>query len=152
MRLWHQSLIPYLDRQRLLGQHRECAALRGAGWGRPHATVNYVFTYKPDYLFAYHCLIMAEMEKRGYHPSAEWKNPQYRGTTLGYDTNWIPEFNNKPINKGAPLWANLVAATCLTNEPLYQEHNDAYLRECVDLLKEKSAPIDFDKVEKELKI
>ena len=43
MRLWHQTLIPLLPRGQLLGQHRECAALRGAGWGRPHATVNYVF-------------------------------------------------------------------------------------------------------------
>ena len=32
MRLWHQSLIPHLPRQQLLGQHRECCALRGAGW------------------------------------------------------------------------------------------------------------------------
>lgn len=29
MRLWHYKLIPYLPRQQLLGQHRECAALRG---------------------------------------------------------------------------------------------------------------------------
>ena len=47
MRLWHQSLIPQLPRAQLLGQHRECAALRGNGWGRPHATVNYVFTHSP---------------------------------------------------------------------------------------------------------
>lgn len=33
MRLWHQDLITRLPRQQLLGQHRECAALRGAGWG-----------------------------------------------------------------------------------------------------------------------
>ena len=31
MRLWHQALIPYLPRQQLLGQHRECCALRGKG-------------------------------------------------------------------------------------------------------------------------
>ena len=45
MRLWHQSLISLLPRQQLLGQHRECCALRGKGWGRKHATVDYVFTY-----------------------------------------------------------------------------------------------------------
>lgn len=27
-------MIPLLPRQQLLGQHRECAALRGSGWGR----------------------------------------------------------------------------------------------------------------------
>jgi len=31
MRLWHETLIPRLPRAQLLGQHRECAALRGAG-------------------------------------------------------------------------------------------------------------------------
>lgn len=34
MRLWHRDLLPLLDRQRLLAQHRECAALRGLGWGK----------------------------------------------------------------------------------------------------------------------
>ena len=64
MRLWHQNLIPLLPRQQLLGQHRECCALRGAGWGRKHSVVNYVFTHKPADLIAYHYLIMNEMEKR----------------------------------------------------------------------------------------
>lgn len=43
MRLWHQDLIKHLPRQQLLGQHRECAALRGKGWGKKHDTVDYVF-------------------------------------------------------------------------------------------------------------
>ena len=29
MRLWHQALISKTTRQQLLGQHRECCALRG---------------------------------------------------------------------------------------------------------------------------
>ena len=149
MRLWHQFLIPYLDRQRLLGAHRECAALRGAGWGRPHATVNYVFNYAPDYLFAYHCLIMTEMEARGYHPDPVWKNPNWRGNTLGED-NWMKNINETSPNP--PLWSMLLAATCLSNEPLYKEHNDEYLKECIELLKTKEAPIDFKKLEKELNL
>ena len=44
MRLWHQALIPKLPRPQLLGQHRECCALRGNGWGKKHATVDYVFS------------------------------------------------------------------------------------------------------------
>lgn len=40
MRLWHQSLIPKLPRQQLLGQHRECCALRGLGWGKKHKELN----------------------------------------------------------------------------------------------------------------
>ena len=47
MRLWHEDLIEKLPRQQLLGQHRECCALRGNGWGKPHSTVNYVFNYSP---------------------------------------------------------------------------------------------------------
>lgn len=29
MRLWHEEIISQLPCQQLLGQHRECAALRG---------------------------------------------------------------------------------------------------------------------------
>ncbi|MBQ5660996.1 MAG: DNA lyase, partial [Lachnospiraceae bacterium] len=50
MRLWYESLITRLPRQQLLGLHRECCALRGKGWGRKHATVDYVFTHLPEYL------------------------------------------------------------------------------------------------------
>ena len=34
MRLWHEDLIRKLPRQQLLGQHRECCALRGNGWAK----------------------------------------------------------------------------------------------------------------------
>ena len=51
MRLWHETLISDLPRQQLLGQHRECCALRGKGWDRPHATVQYVFDYSPYKLY-----------------------------------------------------------------------------------------------------
>ncbi|MFP9126015.1 pyrimidine dimer DNA glycosylase/endonuclease V, partial [Enterococcus faecalis] len=54
MRLWHEKLISKLPRQQLLGQHRECCALRGNGWGKKHATVDYVFHYSPYRLFQYH--------------------------------------------------------------------------------------------------
>ena len=47
MRLWHEDLIGKLPRSQLLGQHRECCALRGNGWGKKHATVDYVFSYSP---------------------------------------------------------------------------------------------------------
>ena len=29
MRLWHEQMIPKLPKNQLLGQHRECCALRG---------------------------------------------------------------------------------------------------------------------------
>ena len=127
MRLWSQQIIQHLDRQRLLGAHRECAALRGAGWGRPHATVNYVFTYSPSLLVAYHHLIMNEMERRGYHPDPIWRDPNYRGKVLGYDVSWANDYNQY-----------------LNGKIIYPEHNDEYLKECLNLLKEKGAPIDYE--------
>ena len=65
MRLWHQALIPHLPRAQLLGQHRECCALRGLGWGKKHATVNYVFEHPVSMLEDYHKVVMDEMERRG---------------------------------------------------------------------------------------
>ena len=62
MRLWHEALIPYLPNQQLLGQHRECCALRGKGWGRKHSTVDYVFTHPIEWLFIYHLKVMERME------------------------------------------------------------------------------------------
>ncbi len=62
-----------------LGQHREVAALRGKGWGKKHATVDYVFTHSPYKLYQFHLLVMTEMQVRGYHPDPKWFDPTYRG-------------------------------------------------------------------------
>ena len=139
MRLWHQKLLPYLDRQRLLGQHRECCALRGKGWGRKHATVDYVFTHDPILLVAYHYLVMDEMIRRGYKPDTIWKNSYYRGKELAMqwdfaDADFVDDQYCYAAHKGGII---------------YPEHNDDYLRECINLLKEKNAPIDWEKVEAE---
>ena len=68
MRLWHEEIIHLLPKNQLLGQHRECCALRGNGWGKKHKTVDYIFLYSPYHLFIYHLLVMDEMEKRGSEP------------------------------------------------------------------------------------
>ena len=65
MRLWHEQLIPLLPKNQLLGQHRECCALRGNGWNKKHKTVDYAFSYTPYHLFIFHSLVMDEMEKEG---------------------------------------------------------------------------------------
>ena len=74
MRLWHEKLIILLPRNQLLGQHRECCALRGKGWGKKHSTVDYVFTYSPYLLYKYHQLVMNEMQSRGYNVASDWQN------------------------------------------------------------------------------
>jgi uncharacterized protein (TIGR02328 family) len=138
MRLWHQSLIPYLDRQRLLGQHRECAALRGKGWGKKHATVDYAFTHNPAYLVAYHYLIMDEMKRRGYNPDPKWLVPGWRGSTL--------EFDNTFAN--AILVDDRYCYAMSEGGMIYPEHNAEYLRECIENLKSKG--IDMSEIESKL--
>lgn len=120
MRLWHEQLIPSLPRQQLLGQHRECCALRGNGWNKNHATVNYVFKYSPYKLFQYHELIMQQMQRRGYHPAEIWYNPLYRGLKCqSYDS------------------LELVPLT----QPIYPEHEMDYLQECLENLRAKGIEI-----------
>lgn len=121
MRLWHEDMIGKLPRQQLLGQHRECCALRGNGWGRRHATVNYVFRCSPYMLYRYHRLVMEEMQQRGYRVSPEWMDKNYRGKTCpGYD-------NLKAVKVG---------------KPIYAEHDDNYYLECVENLKGKGIKLE----------
>lgn len=142
MRLWHQKLIPYLDRQRLLGQHRECCALRGRGWGRKHATVDYVFSYDPCLLVAYHYCVMEEMRRRGYHPDKTWENPDWRGNQIGEACDWADAEGVEELWRNANQMCSII----------YPEHNDNYLRECIQLLKEKNAPIEWGKLEEKLNV
>lgn len=123
MRLWHKDLIPLLPRQQLLGQHRECCALRGKGWGKAHSTVNYVFAYRYNRLFLYHQKVMLEMRNRDYTVNQLWFAPTYRGKLLGHD-------NTSFTYVGGGV-ANLE----------YPEHNQAYLQECLDNLKAKGITI-----------
>lgn len=116
MRLWHEKLLSQLPRQQLLGQHRETAALRGKGWGKKHATVNYVFEHSPYKLYQYHLLVMAEMTARGYHPDEKWLAPDYRGLKC-------------------PKYETLTP--CPHTSPIYPEHNQAYLNECLENLASK---------------
>ena len=116
MRLWHEKIIHLLPKNQLLGQHRECCALRGNGWNKKHKTVDYVFSYSPYLLFRYHLLVMDEMEKRGYNVSGEWKDKNYRG---------------KIAEKYIDLEEEIIEDT------IYKEHNIEYLDECIENLRNK---------------
>ena len=122
MRLWHEQIIHLLPKNQLLGQHRECCALRGNGWNKKHKTVDYVFTYSPYNLYIYHSKIMDEMEKRGYRVSREWRDKNYRG-------------------QKAESYSNLEETSIST--PIYKEHNDEYLLECIENLAGKGIKIDI---------
>lgn len=122
MRLWHEQMIPLLPKNQLLGQHRECCALRGNGWKKKHKTVDYVFSYSPYELFFYHSLVMDEMEKRGYQVSIEWRDKNYRG-------------------KIAEKYRNLEEK--MIDSPIYKEHNQEYLQECIENLREKGIELEL---------
>ncbi len=122
MRLWHEQIIHLLSKNQLLGQHRECCALRGNGWNKKHKTVDYVFTYSPYNLFIYHSKIMDEMEKRGYRVSREWRDKNYRG-------------------QKAESYSNLEETNI--SSPIYKEHNNEYLAECIENLAGKGIKLDI---------
>ena len=122
MRLWHEQIIHLLPKNQLLGQHRECCALRGNGWNKKHKTVDYVFTYSPYNLFIYHSKIMDEMEKRGYRVSREWRDKNYRG-------------------QKAESYSNLEETNIST--PIYKEHNSDYLLECIENLAGKGIKLEL---------
>ncbi|MBP5784488.1 MAG: hypothetical protein J6W16_02755 [Methanobrevibacter sp.] len=126
MRLWHQSLIPYLDNKRLCAQHRECCALRGKGWGRKHATVDYVFKYDVGHLFQYHLMVMCEMNNRGYYVSVSWYDRLYRGKNLS---------SAQLSEVGTYLYKRQ------DKQLIYPEHDDRYLKECLLNLKSKGAEL-----------
>lgn len=132
MRLWHQLLISRLPRQQLLGLHRELCALRGKGWGKKHATVDYAFKYQPDYLVAYHYLVMDEMERRGYHPDRAWRNICWRGDKLGEQIGWVTAETVRAIYESATQFFGTI----------FKEHNESYLVECLDNLKAKGIEIE----------
>ena len=129
MRLWHEDLLPHLPRQQLLGQPRECCALRGKGWGRKHAVVNYVFTHPHEYLIAYHFRVMDEMKRRGYNPDMIWYQSTWRGSTLQTQKDWAD--------------SGEVIKLVQKNALIYPEHNHDYLQECLDNLKSKNIIINI---------
>ena len=124
MRLWHQELIAFLPRAQILGQHRECCALRGMGWGRKHSTVDYVFTHSVKRLVDYHQLVLKEMEHRGYKPAQQWYCSEYRGK------------NTMPWPCPLP-YENYLSIETL----IYPEHDDAYREECLANLRQKGVEL-----------
>lgn len=89
MRCWHKDLIPYLPRQQLLGQWRECCLIAKniAEKGTPgHLLVNKITDYPPEHFASYCNLVCTEMEARGYkcdfhkierYLSDEYTDPDY---------------------------------------------------------------------------
>lgn len=69
MRLWHYQLVPFLPRQQLLSQWRECVCIAKSihEKGTPnHILVNKIIDYPISEFNNYCNIILSEMIRRGY--------------------------------------------------------------------------------------
>jgi uncharacterized protein (TIGR02328 family) len=146
MRLWHQYLIPYLDNKRLIGQHRECCALRGNGWGKKHSVVNYVFEHHIALLIQYHSLIMNECSMRGFKIDTKWIDMNYRGKKCLP----FPKHEIDNIVYIEHIGVPVIDPDYISNNFIYPEHNPKYLLECLENLKSKNAQLINGKCVEEL--
>lgn len=115
MRLWHKQLIPYLPRQQLMEQWRECCVIARniANKGSPnHLLVNKIMEYPSVHFLIYSLTVMNEIEKRGYKVSEKSK--------VNFQKNY-DKFND---GKGG-------------NYIFYDWHNKRYLNQCLYNLQEK---------------
>lgn len=113
MRLWHKDLIPFLPRQQLLGQWRECCLIAKniSEKGTPnHILVNKIMDYPIAHFFRYCVEIRDEMTRRGYN--CNWfKCKKY------FEDKHYKFYRMSEI---FPNW-----------------HNDRYLKQCLYNLEEK---------------
>lgn len=132
MRLWPLAILDQLPRQQLLGQHRECCALRGMGWGRKHSTVDYVFRHPYAWLVLYHSEVICELCKvRHYSFEPKWLVPSYRGKRIGFDHSDFTKLTRENM--------------CDDPFNIYPEHDEAYLKECIENLRRKGVKIERKK-------
>ena len=99
---------------------------KGKGWGRKHATVDYVFKYDLAHLYAYHRIVIHEISHRVkyFNIDSAWYRRTYRGKNL-------PEASLTEV--GIYLYH--------VGELIYDEHDDRYLKECLLNLKLKGAEL-----------
>lgn len=115
MRLWHKDLIPYLPRQQLLGQWRECCLIAKniKVDGTPnHVLVNRILEYPISHFVRYARQIYFEMKHRGYGPDIK-RFGQY---VADIHAGW-----NMQMKDVFPGW-----------------HNNRYLKQCLYNLEEKA--------------
>lgn len=130
MRIWHYAMIPYLPKQQLLGQWRECcliASLLAKDHTPNHILVNCVTDFPPDDFEIYCAMIYHEMIKRGMKISDEVckrLEMDLRAYRLYLDSEvpWDCFVKDFPISANPPF-------------PMW--HDKRYLRQCFYNLEEK---------------
>lgn len=114
MRLWHKDLIPYLPKNQLLGQWRECCLIAKniAEKGTPnHILVNRIMDYPIEHFICYSRHVFYEMKKRGYNAKFSAFSKYVNNPNAGW---------NMPIKDLFPNW-----------------HDDMYYTQCYYNLQEK---------------
>ena len=117
MRLWHYKLIPYLDKQRLVAQLRECVAISKSihEKGTPnHILVNKIMDYDLSEFRIYCNMVIYEMIcNRGYSVSV-------------VTVKKLQEYINFEID-----------VKTINNRIFENWHNETYLKICIYNLYEK---------------
>lgn len=117
MRLWHKDLIPFLSREHLVAQWRECSAICSniLSKGTPnHILVNKIMEYPIEHFVWYSMYVRLEMTKRGYK-TMEYVAEKYKKL---YDSSTVLEVDY--------------------NELFSDWHTDRYLMQCLTNLQEKA--------------
>lgn len=112
MRLWHKDLLPYLPKQQLVSQWRECCCIAKniSVSGTPnHILVNRILEYPERHFVCYAGMVCDVMQCRGYNVNTEkfLQHTTYNSVFVGV----------------SDLFANW--------------HDDIYLRQCLYNLEEK---------------
>lgn len=121
MRLWHVDLIPYLPRQQLLSQWRECVCIAKnlAEKGTPnHILVNKILYYPCRDFNNYTTKVIEEIKRRGYKVSDK---------TLSKFNEYYKIWKRKRLDFRAEI----------DDYPFCGWHNKRYLEQCFYNLYEK---------------
>jgi len=124
IRIWHKSLIPYLPRQQLLGQWRECCCIAKniAEKGTPnHILVNRIMDYPIAHFCTYTQLVIDEMIKRNYKISNRAINTFEYYIDIACER--LDNYNKNHHGDYSTLF--------------FGWHNTRYLRQCLYNLEEK---------------
>lgn len=78
------------------------------------------------------------MMNRGYKCDEKWKLHTYRGKIIGYDYS---EFTSNEVDLPYGMFGETDGDVWI-----YPEHDDKYLKECIENLKRKGVRIDISKI------
>ena len=115
-RLWSFQLVPFLPRQQLLSQWRECVCIAKSihDKGTPnHILVNKIMDYPISEFNDYCNIVLVEMIKRGYN---------------------VSESSINKLDKYIDFWPD---SDKQYSKPFYTWHTNRYLNQCISNLQEK---------------